>query len=209
MRQLGYDPIEQADRPVGGIEYARRRLGWSLRKTAEYLQVDQGTLSRWKIRASSPTLLGDQVDRFLALPSVETSGDAPGGSRGWSLGKHVRKRREQLGLSRPEVAKRFGTCRNSVLNWENDSQLPEVQFWPTLIRFLGYDPSPTATTFAELIELQRRKLGWTYHRVAGFIGVDDHSLLRWVKGGRVRLRRRQTIDRLLALGAGAARSELG
>ena len=204
IRQLGYDPAGEADGPMGQIENARRQLGWSLRRTAECLNVDQGTLTRWRIGVSSPTFLGDQVDRFLALPSTENSGAAPEGSRGWSLGKHLWEKREQLGLSRPEVAKRLGTCRNSVLNWENDRQLPEVQFWPALIHFLKYDPSPAPTTLAELIEAQRRRLGWTYRHAAGFIGVDDHTLLRWTKEGRVRLLRRESLDHLLLLGADTA-----
>lgn len=68
------------------------------------------------------------------------------------------------------------------------------------IRFLGYDPSPAPTTFAEAMEAQRRRLGWTYHLVANFVGVDHHTLLRWIKGGRVRLLRRKTFD---SLGASA------
>lgn len=202
--QLGYDPAAgQADGPLGQIENARRKLGWSLRRTAEYLNVDQGTLSRWRTGVSSPIFLGDDVDRFLALPPIENAEPGPRRSRWWSVGRHLRERREQLGLSRPEVAKRLAACRNSILNWEHDRQLPEVKLWPAVIRFLGYDPSPPATTFAELIQAQRRRLGWTYRQAADFIGVDTHTLLRWTKGGRVKLLRRKIFDHLMGLGAGA------
>jgi hypothetical protein len=60
--------------------------------------------------------------------------------------------------------------------------------------FLGYDPSPEPPAFAELMEAQRRRLGCTHRQASGFIGVDGHTLMRWNRGGRVKLLRRKTLD---------------
>jgi transcriptional regulator with XRE-family HTH domain len=205
VRQLGYDPSQPTDGPVGEIESARRCLGWSLRKTSAFLGIDQGTLARWNAGASFPDFAGDRIDRFLALPTqhINEEKNPPGSSASWTVGQHLRFARSERGLTRRELASLVGSCSNSILNWERDRQLPEVQFWPAIIQFLGRDPMPIAHTFAEKIEQQRRRLGWTYAETAQFINVDVHTVLRWKNGGRMMQLRRAAIDELIRLARGS------
>lgn len=86
VRQLGYDPTEPADGPVGEIETARRHLGWSLSKTSEFLGIDQGTLARWRAGESFPQFVGDRLDRFLALPGqhINEQKSLPKGAASWT-----------------------------------------------------------------------------------------------------------------------------
>lgn len=39
-------------------------------------------------------------------------------------GEHLRERREELGLSAAEVARRCGVCRESIWLWESDRKAP-------------------------------------------------------------------------------------
>jgi transcriptional regulator with XRE-family HTH domain len=195
LKQLGCDPFDQPKDPARGIVAVRRRLGWSQRRMADFLEVDQASVARWISGASKPTFVGDQVDRFLAASAI-CGRPMPPQTLGWSVGQHLRERRLALRLSCREVAMQLNACSNSVLNWEKDRQLPEVQFWPAIIRFLGYEPWPKPTTLIDRIEVQRRRLGWTYKQAAEFIGIDIHTLLRWKNGGRVRLLRQERFDHL-------------
>ncbi len=201
---LGYDPHPKpvTDGVSDEIERARRRLGWSLSQAGEFLGVDPGTLTKWRSGISVPDFLGDRLDRFLEhreQGSSEVQQEVPDGRRDWTVGQHIRARRVHLQLTRREAAARLGACSNSVLNWEKDQQLPEVRFWPGVIQFLGYDPTPASATTCEKIEQQRRQLGWTYAQTARFIGVDVHTLLRWKDGRSMRLLRRESIDRMILL----------
>lgn len=200
VRLLGYDPTVSDTGGLDGVEAARRRLGWSQRRTAAFLNVDPGTLGRWSRGASGPRFLGEQIERFLAI-NVATGIDArpPKDSDSWTLGQHLRSRREELGVSRRSLAATLSACSNSVLNWERDRQIPEIQFWPAVIAFLGYDPLPAPANVVDRIEAQRRRLGWTYNQVAAQIGVGARTLLKWRDGGEMRLLRHDAMDQLLAL----------
>lgn len=200
VRLLGYDPTVSETGGLDEVETARRRLGWSQRRTATFLNVDPGTLGRWSRGASAPRFLGEQIDRFLAVETaVDLDTHPPEGSANWTLGKHLRARREALGVSRRDLAATLNVCSNSVLNWERDRQIPEIQFWPAVIAFLGYDPLPAPANVVDRIEAQRRRLGWTYKQVAAFIGMGAHTLLNWKNSGEIRVLRRDAFDRLFAL----------
>jgi DNA-binding XRE family transcriptional regulator len=58
-----------------------------------------------------------------------------------TLGEHIRKCRLERHLLQTELAKRLGVNRVSVQNWERGVYEPNANVIPSIIEFLGYDPS--------------------------------------------------------------------
>jgi transcriptional regulator with XRE-family HTH domain len=99
-----------------------------------------------------------------------------------TLGGHLRKRRLELGLYQKDVASRLKVNGWTYLGWEQDRRRPPVRFWPGVISFLGYNPSPAAVTLAEQIRAKRRELGLTQEQAAKLIGIDEGTLMRYERG---------------------------
>lgn len=95
-----------------------------------------------------------------------------------TVGNHLRARRLDLGLVQREVATEIGVSAGTLYNWEVNRCEPEVRYWPGIVRFLGYDPSPEPTTFGERVAAKRRSLGLARKRLAQQLGVDEASVRR-------------------------------
>ena len=54
-----------------------------------------------------------------------------------------------------------------------------MEFMPAIIRFLGYNPLPPATTWAEQLVSARTAMGITQKESARRIGVDQSTLAKW------------------------------
>jgi transcriptional regulator with XRE-family HTH domain len=95
------------------------------------------------------------------------------------LGDHIRKRRLDLGLFQKDVGLAIGVDACTITNWEKDHSEPELRFIPTIIRFLGYEPSmPKAATLGERILQYRRLKGISQKELARQMGVDPSTLSR-------------------------------
>ena len=57
-----------------------------------------------------------------------------------TLGEHLVARRRSLGLYQKDVALLLGVGPETVLHWEKGQTSPPDRSWPSIIRFLGYDP---------------------------------------------------------------------
>ena len=66
-----------------------------------------------------------------------------------TIGDHIRKRRLGLKMLQKDVAEQLGVDETSVFNWEANAAVPEIRYMPAIIRFLGYNPLPAASTLAE------------------------------------------------------------
>jgi transcriptional regulator with XRE-family HTH domain len=55
---------------------------------------------------------------------------------------------------------------------------------PAIIRFLGYNPLPAASTLAEQLLRQRTSMGLSQKEAARSLGVDAGTLARWERGER-------------------------
>jgi transcriptional regulator with XRE-family HTH domain len=104
-----------------------------------------------------------------------------------TLGERLLKRRLDLGLRQRDVAKRLGASHQSYENWEMDKHEPEFRFWPGIISFLGYDPSPEPLSFGERIRATRRREGLSQHGLAERLGLDPSTVTAWERG-EVRVR---------------------
>ena len=99
-----------------------------------------------------------------------------------TLGDHIRARRIDLGLFQSEVAAQIGVHPLTITNWEGNATQPPVQYIPTIIRFLGYDPLPPADGFPELLARARRTLGLSQRKMADTLGVDPATVEDWEAG---------------------------
>ena len=100
-----------------------------------------------------------------------------------TLGEHIKRRRLQLGLYQKDVAAVIGVSTETVFNWEKGLNNPEIQYMPSIITFIGYDPEPPKpTNIAEYIKAKRRELGWTQERLAYHLGVDPCTITDWEAG---------------------------
>lgn len=55
-------------------------------------------------------------------------------------GDHIRKKRMELKLFQRKVADMLGTDEMSINNWEVNSCMPQIRYFPRIISFLGYEP---------------------------------------------------------------------
>jgi transcriptional regulator with XRE-family HTH domain len=102
-----------------------------------------------------------------------------------TLGQHLRKRRLELRLTQKQAADRLEVKPWTVLNWEKGHTEPPIEFIPSIVRFLGYDPFPTPKTLPERMRAKRRQMGWSVYEAAHQLGVDAGTWGDWESRGKV------------------------
>jgi len=95
------------------------------------------------------------------------------------LGEHLLKRRLELGLRQRDLAQTYGFDKDTYASWEKDKNFPVISQWPKLISFLGFDPSPPATTLGKKLQAYRRQHRLSRLKLAEKLGVDEGRLLLW------------------------------
>jgi transcriptional regulator with XRE-family HTH domain len=58
------------------------------------------------------------------------------------VGEHLKRARLDRGIQQRDAAREIGCDPGTLLNWEKGRVVPDVRFWPKILRFLGYDPRP-------------------------------------------------------------------
>jgi len=101
-----------------------------------------------------------------------------------TIGDHIRRKRLSMKLFQKDVAARLGVKTPTIWSWENDGGPVEFRYMPAIIEFLGYNPLPPATNWAERLVRHRRTLGITRNEAARRIGIDPSTLARWERGER-------------------------
>jgi transcriptional regulator with XRE-family HTH domain len=101
-----------------------------------------------------------------------------------TVGDHIRRRRLALHLLQRDVAEQVGVDKTSIFNWESNTAEPEVRFMPAVIRFLGYNPLPAATTTGGQLVRRRTTFGLSQREAATELGIDPSTLARWERGER-------------------------
>ena len=87
-------------------------------------------------------------------------------------------------LLQKDLAKRIGVTKSCVVYWEANRSAPELRFMPAVIDFLGYNPLPPATNWAERLVRHRTSIGLSQEQAARRVGVDPSTLARWERGER-------------------------
>ncbi len=97
------------------------------------------------------------------------------------VARALRRRRRKLGLSRAAAAGRMDTNEETLRKWEA-GHTPSVSRIPKVITFLGEEPWPAPTTFAERLRLARWRRGLTIEEAATALGVVPSTVWWWEQG---------------------------
>jgi transcriptional regulator with XRE-family HTH domain len=115
------------------------------------------------------------------------------------IGRHILKRRLDLGHPHNPGAKRLGVHPVGLENWEYGRTTPADRFMPAVIRFLSDNPLPAARTRGERVTYERMSRGWSRKRLAAAASVDEATVRR-IEEDAQRLARRSVVAVLETLG---------
>ena len=84
------------------------------------------------------------------------------------------------------MADQLGVNQKTYENWEQGKYEPEDRFFPAVIRFMGYDPSPAPVSLPDRIRAARRRQGISQEELAHCLGLDPSTVGTWEAGTVVR-----------------------
>ena len=87
-----------------------------------------------------------------------------------------------LGMQQKEVAKMTGLAHVNISAWESGRSTPMVEYYPAIIKFLGYNPLPTPQTIAEKIRYCRMAMGLYRRELADLVEVSRDTVKQWENG---------------------------
>ena len=97
-----------------------------------------------------------------------------------TLGTKILNRRLELGLFQKDIAELFGVSEDTITNWENERSIPQVQYYPKLIEYLGYFPFEVDTkTLGGKIKKYRFENGLTQEILAQKLGVNESTVFHY------------------------------
>ncbi|KQS37174.1 XRE family transcriptional regulator [Pedobacter sp. Leaf194] len=86
----------------------------------------------------------------------------------------------ELKLLQKDVAKICGVCEDSITNWEMNKSVPQVQFFPRIIKFLGYLPIEVdMTTLPGRLKAYRYFNGLSQKQMGKILSVDGATICSW------------------------------
>ena len=100
-----------------------------------------------------------------------------------SLGDHIRAHRATRLLLQRQVAGILDVTEESITNWENNNTVPQIQYFPRIIQFLGYYPfdHETETIAGKVLQL-RNCLGLSYEECGEVFAVHATTIITWERG---------------------------
>ena len=102
------------------------------------------------------------------------------------LGLHIKRRRLKLNLSQQKVGLLIGVDDEAIMCWETGITEPQIQFVPSIIEFIGYNPYAhlETKTFGGKIKLYRLLHGLSYRNLAKVLDSDMGRVAMWEKNKR-------------------------
>lgn len=175
----------------------RHDLGLTQAALAARLDVAQSTYAGWETGRSTPgapylpilaELLGTSREEIAALHeapfTVNRSGWPP-------FGQLVGAGREELRLTRADLAARLGVSARTIVSWELGYRRPHPRQVTALAAALSLDasalaaalpPRTAATRLGDLILSRQQELGLRSTDVARLVGTTEPTLSRWING---------------------------
>ena len=95
----------------------------------------------------------------------------------------MRKRRLDLGLTYDGAARRIGTNRRAIYDWEFGRFEPTISCLPKILRFLGYDPRPEPRAWSAWLKWYRERCGLSQPAMARRLGVAARTVWNWETDG--------------------------
>ena len=100
-----------------------------------------------------------------------------------TIGEHIRKKRIESSLLQADVAKILNVSEDCVAYWENNRSNPQIQYFPHIIRFLGYCPLEfDETKFGGQLKAYRWRNGLSNEKLGALLGVHGSTILAWENG---------------------------
>jgi transcriptional regulator with XRE-family HTH domain len=204
-----FTTLGDEDAPAAGAaddrpEIARRlrdersARGISQAEAGKQLGVAQATYAGWEIGRAVPDsrflrVIADFLDLTVAetsqLVSVPVRVDVTHLS---AFGRLLGQRREELQLTREDLAERVGVMPRTVRAWELGEKTPRDHDLVGLAGALDVAVDalaaalprrdPALTPLGRLIRTQQRRLGLSREDLAGRAGLDVTTISRWVHG---------------------------
>jgi transcriptional regulator with XRE-family HTH domain len=176
----------------------RSARGISQAEAGKQLGVAQATYAGWEIGRAVPDsrflrAIADFLDLTVAatsqLVSVPVRVDVTHLS---AFGRLLGQRREELQLTRDDLAERVGVMPRTVRAWELGEKTPRDHDLVGLADALDVAVDalaaalprrdPALTPLGRLIRTQQRRLGLSREDLAGRAGLDVTTISRWVHG---------------------------
>lgn len=188
------------DRPeiARRLRQERSARGLSQAEAGRLLGVAQATYAGWEIgRATPESRFVRVIADFLDVAVADAAGmlaapvrvDVTHLSR---FGRLLGHRREELQLTRDDLAERVGVMPRTVRAWELGEKTPRDHDLVRLAEALDITVDaladalprrdPALTPLGRLIRAQQRRLGLSRDDLAGRAGLDVTTISRWVHG---------------------------
>ena len=193
IKFLGYTPWQTSSRTLRErILKKREQLGLSQKQLALRIGVSPDTIADWESGQTkpSPWLLRTLAAYFahggrpiIGQQTFEANKLLFSERLKLFLGRHLKRRRQSLGLTQSQLAERLDTTIWAVRGWEENRYIPKVHHIRRIIEFLGYVPEEIQPrTPADQMKLSRGILGLEQKELADLLGVADTSISRWENG---------------------------
>jgi len=115
-----------------------------------------------------------------------------------TVGEHIRKKRIDSNQTQMEVSIIIGVDEDTITGWELGRYVPQVHWYPAIIKYLGYYPfdHETETISGKLLQV-RYCNGWSCKELAIVLGVDTATVRRWeLKKSIIHLKSHEKIIKL-------------
>lgn len=96
------------------------------------------------------------------------------------MGDYIRKVRLARNLPQADVANIIGVTTHCITNWGLNRFPPWIKYYPTIIRFLGFDPTLNTgeNSLANQVMNYRKKHGFSRKRLAKLWGMYEKTIGR-------------------------------
>lgn len=92
----------------------------------------------------------------------------------------------ELKLRQKDVAVQIGVSEDSITYWEYERSVPQIQFYPRIIDFLGYYPFQTNDkTIGGQLRRYRYENGLSHRKLSKMTGIDPGTLAAWENNKRL------------------------
>lgn len=188
-----------ADLPPLAQRLRSERVGRGLTQATvvKLLGVPQATYAGWETGRSTPgPQLFSVLASFLGIAEVDVATLCATpfvvDTTGWPpFGQFVGARRQELRLTRTELAEALSVSQGTVVSWELGYRVPGSAQLTRLAEVLAVDTASLAaalprrlasTTLGELILERQRELGLRSADLARLMGTTEATISRWVHG---------------------------
>lgn len=96
-----------------------------------------------------------------------------------TIGEHLKARRLALHRFQSDVAKELGIEKTSLQNWERGIYEPIPEFYPAIIKFLGYVPFSDDGSVGGRMRWLRLCSGWNQKEFAAASRCSVTTIWRW------------------------------